>query len=148
VPQLREQHAQFNSGLISRSEKQLPLQPWSIIAPGVLNASRSAGWTDSVSEGLSSAITSSSIVRVRPDDKLYLACITIKNGKVSRSATSLCASTFTCFPTVEYWLSVIPIIPVIRKRRDLLLCGIAGILRQIPGAGAEAETANATRQNT
>jgi len=56
------------------------------------------------------------------DDKLYLARITIKNGQVFKICNFSLRKYVHSFPTVEYWLSVIPIIPLITKAVEGFCC--------------------------
>jgi hypothetical protein len=56
------------------------------------------------------------------DDKLYLACITIKDGQVFKVCNFSLRRYVHSFPTVEYWLSVIPIIPLIKKAVETFCC--------------------------
>jgi hypothetical protein len=56
------------------------------------------------------------------DDKLYLACITIKDGQVFKVCNFSLRKYVHTFPTVEYWLSVIPIIPLISKAIETFCC--------------------------
>ena len=59
-----------------------------------------------------------------PDDKLYLACITIKNGQVFKVCNFSLRKYVHSFPTVEYWLSIVPIIPMIKMAFEKFCCSV------------------------
>ncbi len=56
------------------------------------------------------------------DDKLYLACVTIKQGQVQKICNFSLRKYVHSFPTWEYWLSAIPILPFIRAALGRLCC--------------------------
>jgi hypothetical protein len=56
------------------------------------------------------------------EDKLYLACITIKNGQVFKICNFSLRKYVHSFPTWEYWLSLVPILPLIRFAIEKLCC--------------------------
>ncbi|MEW6734675.1 MAG: DUF6519 domain-containing protein [Acidobacteriota bacterium] len=58
------------------------------------------------------------------DDKIYLACISIKNGQVFKVCNFSLRKYVKSFPTVEYWLSVVPIIPLIKKAIEKICCAV------------------------
>ena len=57
-----------------------------------------------------------------PDDKIYLACISIKNGQVFKVCNFSLRKYVHSFPTVEYWLSLIPIVPMIQRAVESFCC--------------------------
>ena len=57
-----------------------------------------------------------------PDDKLYLACISIRKGQVFKVCNFSLRKYVHSFPTVEYWLSVVPIIPLIKTAVEKFCC--------------------------
>lgn len=64
-------------------------------------------------------------------DKLYLASITIKNGKVFKVCNFSMRKYVHSFPTVEYWLSIVPIIPAIKMAFEKFCCSVLpGLFRQ------------------
>src|SRR5262249_567256 len=56
------------------------------------------------------------------DDKLYLACITIRNGQVQQICNFSHRKYVHTFPTWEYWLSLVPILPMLRFAIEKLCC--------------------------
>ncbi len=59
-----------------------------------------------------------------PEDKLYLACITIKGGEVYKICNFSMRKYVHSFPTVEYWLSLVPVIPLAAKAVEKFCCSI------------------------
>jgi hypothetical protein len=59
-----------------------------------------------------------------PEDKLYLACVQIKDGHVYKICNFSKRKYVKSFPTVEYWLSAIPVIPLVGKAVESLCCAI------------------------
>ncbi|HJU52951.1 MAG TPA: DUF6519 domain-containing protein, partial [Pyrinomonadaceae bacterium] len=59
-----------------------------------------------------------------PEDKLYLACITIKGGEVYKICNFSLRKYVHSFPTVEYWLSLVPVIPLIAKAVEKFCCAV------------------------
>src|SRR5205085_2301004 len=59
-----------------------------------------------------------------PDDKLYLACIAIKGGQVYQVCNFSRRKYVKTFPTVEYWFSLVPIVPLISKAFETFCCTI------------------------
>ena len=57
------------------------------------------------------------------DDRLILACVTIQNGKVTNICNFGCRQFAGGFPSFFYWLSLIPIIPLIKRAITLACCG-------------------------
>lgn len=56
------------------------------------------------------------------DDEVYLASVTIREGEVYKVCNSSRRKYVKSFPTVGYWLSLIPIAPLIRKAVEILCC--------------------------
>lgn len=59
-----------------------------------------------------------------PDDKLYLACISIRDGAVYKICNFSRRKYVRSFPTVEYWLSIVPIIPLVTKVVESFCCAV------------------------
>lgn len=78
-----------------------------------------------------------------PDDKIYLACIQIKNNQIYRVCNFSQRKYVKSFPTVEYWLSLVPLVPVIGKAVEAFCCSV------LPGyfSRFNAPTANADTRN-
>ncbi|HSF47353.1 MAG TPA: hypothetical protein VLA73_03220, partial [Burkholderiales bacterium] len=56
------------------------------------------------------------------EDKLYLAVISVKSGEVQKVCNFSLRKYVKSFPTVEYWLSLIPIIPLIKRALESFCC--------------------------
>lgn len=56
------------------------------------------------------------------DDKLYLACISIKGGEVYKICNFSLRKYVKSFPTVEYWLSLVPVIPLVGRAVEAFCC--------------------------
>lgn len=56
------------------------------------------------------------------DNRLILACMTIKNDKIVSICDFGCRRYAGSFPAWEYWLSALPIIPVIREFVKMMCC--------------------------
>ncbi|HKS72695.1 MAG TPA: hypothetical protein VJQ82_05820 [Terriglobales bacterium] len=56
------------------------------------------------------------------DDRLILACVTVKNCKIIDICNFSCRHFAGSFPAMNYWLSIIPIIPVIAFEIKRLCC--------------------------
>jgi hypothetical protein len=56
------------------------------------------------------------------DDHLYLACLTTKQGKVFKICNFSRRKYVKSFPTVGYWLSLIPIIPALHTVLEKFCC--------------------------
>ncbi len=59
-----------------------------------------------------------------PEDKLYLACITIKGGEVYKICNFSKRKYVHSFPTVEYWFSLVPVIPLIARTVEKYCCAV------------------------
>jgi hypothetical protein len=57
------------------------------------------------------------------DNRVILACVTIKDGKILRICNFGCRSYAGAFPSLYYWLSAIPIASIIKMALELLCCG-------------------------
>jgi hypothetical protein len=66
------------------------------------------------------------------DDRLILACVTIKNGKIIDICNFNCRKFAGAFPSFFYWLSIVPIVPLIRSVIDSFCCGPAFLRRNSP----------------
>jgi hypothetical protein len=56
------------------------------------------------------------------DDKLYLAVISVQGGQVHKVCNFSLRKYVKSFPTVEYWLSLIPIIPLLKRALESFCC--------------------------
>ncbi len=56
------------------------------------------------------------------DDRLILACITMRDGKIVHICNHSCRRHAGAFPTVSYWLSIVPIVQLAGYFVDLLCC--------------------------
>jgi DNA-binding beta-propeller fold protein YncE len=56
------------------------------------------------------------------EDKLYLACIEVKNHRVYHVCNFSKRKYVKSFPTVEYWLSLIPVIPILEWSVKQVCC--------------------------
>ncbi len=57
-----------------------------------------------------------------PDDKIYLACVTIRNNQVHRVCNFSKRRYVKSFPTVGYWLSLVPIMPLLDRVIEEFCC--------------------------
>ena len=58
------------------------------------------------------------------DDKIYLACVSIRNNQVHKVCNFSKRKYVKSFPAFDYWLSFIPIAPMIRKVVETACCSI------------------------
>lgn len=58
------------------------------------------------------------------DDQIYLACIQIKGGCVYKICNFSKRKYVKSFPTVEYWLSAVPVLPLIGKAVEKFCCAV------------------------
>jgi hypothetical protein len=80
------------------------------------------------------------------NDKIYLACISIKNNKVHKICNFSHRKYVHSFPTWAYWLSVVPILPLLKKAVEEICCaalpGLFGRYRSVlPAVPANTTTA-------
>src|SRR6185437_1249353 len=74
--------------------------------------------------------------------------ITIKNGKVFKVYNFSMRKYVHSFPTVEYWLSVIPIIPLIKTAVEKFCCAaLPGFFSKFQAPAPKAESASAPAEN-
>jgi len=66
------------------------------------------------------------------DDRLIMACVTIKDGKITDICNFSCRKFAGAFPSFFYWLSVVPIVPLIRAVIDNFCCGPAFLRKNSP----------------
>ena len=57
-------------------------------------------------------------------DKVYLGCVEIRDGKVYHICNFTKRQYVKTFPTVEYWLSTIPILPMFKKAFTTFCCSV------------------------
>ena len=56
------------------------------------------------------------------DDRLILACITMRDGKIVHICNHSCRRHAGAFPTVAYWLSIVPVVQLVGYFVDVLCC--------------------------
>jgi hypothetical protein len=56
------------------------------------------------------------------DDKLFLGVVSVRNQEVSKICALSQRKTVKSFPTVGYWLSAIPVIPLFGKLLEMMCC--------------------------
>ncbi|HYO91741.1 MAG TPA: hypothetical protein VEQ40_08900, partial [Pyrinomonadaceae bacterium] len=56
------------------------------------------------------------------DDRLILACLTIKNGKIINICNFSCRHYAGSFPSMYYWLSLVPVIPLLGQALQYVCC--------------------------
>jgi hypothetical protein len=103
--------------------QQLPLQPLVDYRSGVINAF--ADLLAGLLQYLKDCFCDHLLVNCPTcdeDDKLYLACITVKDGQVFKICNFSLRKYVHSFPTWEYWLSAIPILPFIRSAVERVCC--------------------------
>ena len=107
------------------AEKQIPLQPLVDYRAGVLEAF--ADLLGGLLQYFKDCFCDHFLINCPTcdeTDKLYLACVTIKNGKVFKVCNFSLRKYVHSFPTVEYWLSVVPIIPLVKMAVEKFCCAV------------------------
>ena len=66
------------------------------------------------------------------DDRLIIACVTVNNGKITEICNFGCRQFAGGFPSFFYWLSLIPIVPLLKFVAENFCCGEALIHRNSP----------------
>jgi hypothetical protein len=66
------------------------------------------------------------------DDRLILACLTIKDGAITDICNFGCRQFAGSFPSFFYWLSLIPIGPLLKLLVDDICCGAAFVTKNSP----------------
>ncbi len=56
------------------------------------------------------------------DDKIYLGCVEIRDRSIYKICNFSKRKYVKSFPTVEYWLSLVPVIPLVGKAFETLCC--------------------------
>jgi hypothetical protein len=56
------------------------------------------------------------------DDRLILACMTVRNDEIVKICNWSCRRYAGSFPAVNYWLSLVPILPLLRGLIERLCC--------------------------
>lgn len=59
-----------------------------------------------------------------PEDKVYLGCVDIRNGQVYNICNFTKRKYVKSFPTLEYWLSTVPMMPILKKAFTQFCCAI------------------------
>lgn len=106
-------------------QRQIPLQPLVDYRAGVLNAF--ADLLGGLLQYLKDCFCDHFLINCPTcdeTDKLYLACITVKNGKVFKVCNFSLRKYVHSFPTIEYWLSVVPVIPMIKMAVEKFCCSV------------------------
>jgi len=74
------------------------------------------------------------------DDRIILACVTIANNQIVKICNFACRKFAGAFPSMYWWLSAIPIIPLIRWLITELCCtdwtDVRGVVNQLDADGA------------
>lgn len=60
------------------------------------------------------------------DGKVYLADVSFKDGKVYQICNFHSRKYVHTFPTVEYWLSIVPIVPMLKAAVEKVCCSVIG----------------------
>ncbi len=103
--------------------QQIPLQPLVTYRAGVLNAL--ADLFGGLLQYLKDCFCDHLLVdcpTCDAGDKIYLACVSIKNNKVFKVCNFSHRKYVHTFPTWEYWLSIVPVLPLIRKAVEEICC--------------------------
>jgi Family of unknown function (DUF6519) len=58
------------------------------------------------------------------DEKLYLACVSIRGGSVYNVCNFSRRRYVKSFPTVGYWLSIVPIVPILHRLVEQFCCWV------------------------
>lgn len=56
------------------------------------------------------------------DDRVEIACVTVKGGKILRICNHSCRRYAGAFPSTFYWMSLVPVLPLIGKLLAMLCC--------------------------
>jgi hypothetical protein len=66
------------------------------------------------------------------DDRLIIACVTVQNGKITEICNFGCRQFAGGFPSFFYWLSLIPIVPLLKFVAEKFCCGDALLHKNSP----------------
>ncbi|TIX49626.1 hypothetical protein [Alteraurantiacibacter aquimixticola] len=66
------------------------------------------------------------------DDRVELACITVKQGKIIDICNHSCRRYAGAFPSTFYWMSLIPIVPLIARMLAMVCCQPALLRKNSP----------------
>jgi len=66
------------------------------------------------------------------DDRLILACVTIRDGKIVSICNISCRQFAGTFPSLYYWMSVVPIVPCLRALIQWMCCNDGLVRAQSP----------------
>lgn len=66
------------------------------------------------------------------DDRVEIACVTIKGGKILSICNHSCRRYAGAFPSMFYWLSLVPVLPLIAKALAALCCAPDLLRRNSP----------------
>ena len=58
------------------------------------------------------------------EEKIYLVVVSVRNNEVYKVCNFSGRKYVKSFPTLEYWLSVVPVIPVIDKAMEMICCAV------------------------
>jgi hypothetical protein len=56
------------------------------------------------------------------DNRLILACVTVKDGRIIDICNFTCRKFAGSFPSLFYWMSLVPVIPILRAAAETLCC--------------------------
>lgn len=81
------------------------------------------------------------------EDRVYLGCVSIRGGAVHHVCNFSKRKYVRSFPTVEYWLSLVPVLPMIGVLIERLCCAVLPDLfaRFVPESATKGTTLNAAR---
>ena len=80
----------------------------------------------------------------QPTDELYLGTVSIRNGQISKVCNFSQRKYVKSFPTVGYWMSLIPIVPMIKSTMEKICCSalpdyFAGLSAPQPSAAIKSD---------
>jgi len=56
------------------------------------------------------------------DDRVELACVTVKNGRILAICNHSCRRYAGAFPSMIYWMSIVPLVPLFARLLAMLCC--------------------------
>lgn len=58
------------------------------------------------------------------DDRIYLACVSVRGGQIHQVCNFAKRKYVKSFPTVEYWMSIIPVLPMVKMAVQKFCCAV------------------------
>jgi hypothetical protein len=58
------------------------------------------------------------------DDRIYLACVSVRGGQIHQVCNFSKRKYVKSFPTVEYWMSIIPVLPMLKLAVQKFCCAV------------------------